>query len=430
MRRISIRNVISFIVITGVVLVMTTNCKKENQAPICILSTLHEGDAFSVGDSILLSVDVSDEDGSVTEVRYFINGVGLAGVASPPYEYIWMTEEEPAGSYTIRATAYDNENSATNDEVMIALNEFISPPVAGFSGFPLYGEVPLSVSFTDTSLNEPVSWVWDFGDGITSDEPNPEHTYHETGQYTVTLTVSSGETLIDIQTKTAYISVGKTGEPCPGMPTLTDIDGNTYNTVHIGSQCWMKENLKVTHYPNGDEINHIADFSDWSILFNNNTDDAYCYYNNEIIEGYGALYTYAAAIGDGWQRDNTRGQGICPDGWILPGTTDISQLATYLGGSEVAGGKMKVIGTSQWVSPNYGATNESEFSALPAGSRSKNSDFGGEGYGTSWWLKNENFGSGASAFGLDCWSESLNGGHSTTSKSSKSYGLSVRCLKL
>lgn len=142
---------------------------------------------------------------------------------------------------------------------------------------------------------------------------------------------------------------------CPGAPTVTDIDGNVYNTVLIGDQCWMKENLKVTHYPNSDEIPYITDNNAWAALGDNNTDDAYCYYNNNSSSEYGALYTYSAAIADNWQRDNADGQGICPDGWHLPTDAEWTVLIEYLGGSIVAGGKMKESGTSHWNSPNTGA---------------------------------------------------------------------------
>ncbi|PID95338.1 MAG: hypothetical protein CSA95_00230 [Bacteroidetes bacterium] len=96
------------------------------------------------------------------------------------------------------------------------------------------------------------------------------------------------------------------------------MDGNVYSTVVIGSQCWMQENLKVTHYPNGDAIPYTPDGAAWIALRSNNTDDAYCYYGNNVNSEYGALYTYAAAIGDNWERDNAEGQGICPEGWHLP----------------------------------------------------------------------------------------------------------------
>jgi len=102
--------------------------------------------------------------------------------------------------------------------------------------------------------------------------------------------------------------------------TVTDYDGNTYNTVQIGNQVWMAENLKVTHYSDGTEIQLVEDKSAWETL--SHTDKAYCYYNNISSNGktYGALYTWAAVMnGAGSSNTNPgRVQGVCPDGWHLP----------------------------------------------------------------------------------------------------------------
>lgn len=155
---------------------------------------------------------------------------------------------------------------------------------------------------------------------------------------------------------------------------VTDIDGNHYNAILIGNQIWMDEDLRVTHYPNGDPIPNITDNSVWDNLHDNNTDDAYCFYNNNSGTDYGALYTYAAAIADNWTRDNSSideegGQGVCPDGWHLPTFAEWETLINYLGGENVAGGKIKETGTTHWKSPNTGANNSSKFTALPGGLR-------------------------------------------------------------
>ena len=116
--------------------------------------------------------------------------------------------------------------------------------------------------------------------------------------------------------------------------TVTDIDGNIYQTIKIGDQCWMAEDLKVSHYPNGDAIPYIDLDATWGALADDNTSDAYTVYADNNNDGtvdianpdYGYLYSYAAAIGDNWVRDNdastTDGQGVCPDGWHLPTDTE------------------------------------------------------------------------------------------------------------
>ena len=140
--------------------------------------------------------------------------------------------------------------------------------------------------------------------------------------------------------------------------TVTDIDGNVYQTVKIGNQWWMAENLKVTHYRNGDAIPNVTDNTEWANL----TTGAYCNYDNNVsyVPTYGRLYNWYAV-------DESR--NIAPEGWHVPSDTEWQTLVDYLGGSNVAGGKIKETGTTHWNSPNTGATNESGFSALPSGFR-------------------------------------------------------------
>lgn len=227
------------------------------------------------------------------------------------------------------------------------------------------------------------------------------------------------------------------GTPCPGMPTITDIDGNTYNTVLIGDQCWMKENLKVTHYPNGEAIPNITNDREWEALENNNTDDAYCFYDNNANSEYGALYTYAAAIGDNWTRDNAQGQGICPDGWHLPsdeewkileGTADTqfpvgdSEWDDYGSRGYDSGTHMK--STSGWES-NGNGDNSSGFAALPGGGRDYDGGvFSYAGYYGYWWSATEGISNTS-------WNRHLGYISADVHRSynSKSYGYSVRCTR-
>jgi uncharacterized protein (TIGR02145 family) len=168
---------------------------------------------------------------------------------------------------------------------------------------------------------------------------------------------------------------------------VVDYDGNTYATKKIGTQWWMIENLKTTHYANGVAIDLVEDSAAWSVL--SDYDKAYCYYNNssEDAEIYGALYNWSAAMnGTGSSYSLPSGiQGVCPDGWHLPSVKEWDELISYLGGSEIAGGKMKHAGTTYWNSPNKGATNSSEFNALPAGIRESNGSFFGIGKEAKFW---------------------------------------------
>jgi len=160
-----------------------------------------------------------------------------------------------------------------------------------------------------------------------------------------------------------------------GVSTITDIDGNVYNTVQIGTQCWMKENLKTTKYRNGASIDYPgADDFAWET----NTTGAYAWYDNNVAwkDSYGALYNWHAV---------TNTTGLCPEGWYVPQLSEFTDLIDYLGGQSVAGGKLKSTSTEpnphpRWLSPNTGATNESGFTSVPAGYRWVDgwfTDFGG-----------------------------------------------------
>jgi uncharacterized protein (TIGR02145 family) len=140
--------------------------------------------------------------------------------------------------------------------------------------------------------------------------------------------------------------------------TVTDIDGNVYRTVKIGDQWWMAENLKVTHYRNGDAIPNVTDNTEWPNL----ATGACCSYNNapDSAATWGCLYNWYAV-------NDTR--NIVPAGWHVPTDAEWKVLVDYLGGYSDAGGKMKETGTSHWVDPNIGATNGSGLNALPGGYR-------------------------------------------------------------
>ncbi len=208
---------------------------------------------------------------------------------------------------------------------------------------------------------------------------------------------------------------------------ITDIDGNVYQTVTIGEQVWMAENLKVTHNADGTEIPLVTNDIEWGELGDNNTDKAYCYYDNNVNSDYGALYTWAAAMnGASGSIANPSGvQGVCLEGWHLPSDDEWNELINELGGTSIAGGKLKESGTTHWNSPNIGATNESGFTALPGGNRlSNNGSFVDIGYNGRWWSTSErdnNY----------IWLRYMSYSDSEAVRNfgNKSYGLSVRCVK-
>ena len=194
--------------------------------------------------------------------------------------------------------------------------------------------------------------------------------------------------------------------------SITDIDGNTYKTVTIGTQTWMAENLKVTKYNDGIAIPNVTDDTAWSEL----TTGALCDYDNtpSNSETYGKLYN--------WHAVNT--EKLCPTGWHVPSDAEWTVLTDYLGGESVAGGKLKETGTTHWASPNTGATNETGFTALPGGSRSSNGTFYDIGSNGLWWS--------ATVYGAsNAWYLYVSSNNSTVriNNISKGYGFSVRCVR-
>ena len=157
--------------------------------------------------------------------------------------------------------------------------------------------------------------------------------------------------------------------------TVTDIDGNVYHTITIGTQVWLTENLKTTHYLDGTAIPLVTDKDTWMNL----TKAAYCNYNNSISNAnkYGRLYN--------WYAVNTG--KLAPKGWHVATDAEWTTLITYLGGESVAGGKLK--STANWNSPNTGATNSSGFSGLCGGFRNCNGTFLNVGEYAYWWSATE-----------------------------------------
>jgi uncharacterized protein (TIGR02145 family) len=206
--------------------------------------------------------------------------------------------------------------------------------------------------------------------------------------------------------------------------TVTDIDSNEYNTVTIGTQVWITENLKTTHYADGTAIPLVIFWNNWGPL--EYTDKAYCWYDDDSATNantYGALYTWSAAMNGATSSSSSPSgiQGVCPTGWHLPSDDEWTTLTDYLGGTDVAGGKLK--DTAYWQSPNTGATNESGFAASPGGSRSYDGYFGWISYYGNWWSATE--GNTATA-----WSRGLTYNFSAVYRFDydKTAGFSVRCV--
>jgi uncharacterized protein (TIGR02145 family) len=196
-----------------------------------------------------------------------------------------------------------------------------------------------------------------------------------------------------------------------GLPI--DGDGNEYDTVTIGTQVWLAENLKTTKYNNGVSIPCVTDNTQWT----SSTSAAFCWYgNNSIVkDNYGALYNWWAA----------NVSLLCPVGYHVPTKEEWNTLIDYLGGEEIAGDKLKVTGSQFWESGGNHSTNESGFSAMPGGRRMHTDgtfdSMRGYGY---WWTSSPGIYDSGARVSMFC---SL--GYARIGSISKKAGYSVRCIK-
>ena len=328
-----------FITISFVVNVILAGCKKEeekppNKPPVCAITSPAAGQQFIQGETVIVSAKVSDSDGSIAEVQFYVDDIGMGAANTFPYKYEWSTGNATPGQHVINVVGLDNSGASASAEVTIVIIDLDSvTPVAGFGADKTEIFPGTEVQFTDLSTHNPDTWEWDFGDGNTSTEQNPVHAYSETGTYTVTLTVTNsyGEST---ETKNGYITVATTG-------TFTDPrDGKTYNTVMIGEQVWMAENLSYA--------------SENSKVYNNNA---------MYEELFGRLYSIDEALTE------------CPDGWHLPTDDEWIELEMFLGMSWEDAHSTDYRGTDEgkklksvdhWLDGG-GGTDEVGFSALPGG---------------------------------------------------------------
>ena len=212
----------------------------------------------------------------------------------------------------------------------------------------------------------------------------------------------------------------KTQHLINSRPTIPVQNGE----VQIGTQVWMTKNLNVSRYSDGTIIPEI-DPSQWANL----TTGAWCYYNNDPANGstYGKLYNWYAAVGiyNSASRANPAlRKKIAPIGWHIPSDAEWFTLTTFLGGANMAGGKMKEAGTAHWVSPNTNATNSSGFTGLAGGFCSNDGTYINFLYTTRMWSSSE---STPTTF---AWGRGLtSSSYALRTSDDKTYGLAVRCLK-
>ena len=350
--------------------------------------------------------------GSLPSYQWKSNGVNISGATSATMSRTPTNNESITCVLTSSAACATGSPATSNTLVMTTTPWLESSVTISASMNAVYPGT--QVTFTATAVNGGSNPVFQWAvNGVSVATTNSTYTYVPSNNDNIFCSLLSSYPCIINSTAYAYFNpiVYTTGAPCPGTPTVV-LNGKTYNTVHIGTQCWLRENLNTGTMIPGSQA-----------PANNGIVEKYCFNNYEPnCNVSGALYKW-----DEMMQYVTTGdaQGICPAEWHIPSDNGWQVLTTYLGGISVAGGPMKEAGTVHWATPNTGATNSSGFSALPSG--------------YLWAGSFNNYNSNEYL-----WSSTFNPSNTANAKirslanttqvvtvvdNDKTYGFSVRCLK-
>jgi uncharacterized protein (TIGR02145 family) len=329
---------------------------------------------------------------STTPSPSFENYVGITneGAGDDPFTSS-LTGLSPNTTYYLRAyasnslgTGYGNEISFTTQSDQTYTIYFSNPGDWATPYIRLWGG---DGSFTDQFPGEPMvapaeGSIW-YSFEVPSSYQNLLFSDGQGGDKTIDLYRSTTGWFDGVQW---YDS-----EPYNTHGTLTDIDGNLYRTIMIGDQIWMAQNLKTKHYNNGDAIPTGLSNYDWQYATSGAVaiypqDGVFQTTEDAMLKLYGAIYNWHAV------RDS---RNICPTGWRVASYEEWLTLINYLGGTDYAGGKLKSTGdiesgTGIWYYPNSGASNETNFLAVPGGHRNSLGDYYNLGYEANWWTYDEN----------------------------------------
>jgi len=393
------------------------SCERDLPSSCKIISP-EDGSEMYTGENNLIQVQAENSE-NLTEIRLFIDNDLKDVTQASQYVYEWNTEEEENGIHVIKAIALYEDGGYAMDEVRITLYSKEPPEISFFASKTIITEGD-SVQFTDYSTNKPTEWLWDFGDGKSSMEHSPYHTYFASGAYTVTLTATNPYGSAT-GVKTNFVKV--TGQ-------FTDNrDGKTYRTIKIGDQVWTAENF--AHLPGINLPGSGSLFEPRYYVHGYDGTSVGEAKASDKFRIFGVLYNWPAA------------KEVVPEGWHLPTDEEWKELEMFLGMEQAVADSFSFRGTNEgskladnaevWdegILENDEAFGSSGFIALPGGYRLLNNlipvRFLGHGYEGYWWSSSE--------VGNDttyAWIRQLACNYSNVRRSTekKDLGFSIRLVK-
>ena len=371
------------------------------------------------------------------------NGVNVSGATNSTYLYTPASSSEAISCRVTSNYQCVSGNPATSNSITLNLlpSVAVSINIWASTYYCVSGDnVTFSAGITNGGTAPQYQWYKN--NTLVNGATNSTYTYAPASNDKIhCLGTSSLSTCLypnPATSNTITMIVYTTGTACSGTPTVSH-GGTTYNTVQIGTQCWLRENIRI-----GTTITTSSNQTNNSVI------ERYCYRNDtNYCNVYGGLYQWAEAVQylngvtntTHWANPQpTNVQGICPSGWHIPTNTEAQTLITTLGGSTLAGGAMKETGTVHFghyaVPYNIGATNSSGFTALPSGACAYGGYFINAGrinegnctdngmYGSWWTTTKGNQAVAAYFFGV-----MFATADNTQGQTEKAIGYAIRCIK-
>jgi uncharacterized protein (TIGR02145 family) len=420
---------ISGVVILVLLIILIHSCKKDKPTPPIITTTAisvitqttatsggnitSDGGATvtargvcwstTTGPTAALSTKTTDNTGTGT----FTSSITALTAGTVYYVRAYATN--------VAGTAYGNEISFTSTASTVPVLTTTAASAITQTTATSGGNITSDGGATVTARG--VCWSTTTGPTAALSTKTTDNT--GTGTFTSSITALTAGTVYYVRAYATNVAGTAYGNEISFITSVTDIDGNTYNTVTIGTQVWMAENLKTTKYNDGTAIPNITDNAAWVAL----TTPAYCWYNNNAATykaTYGAMYNWYTV-----DVASNGGKNVCPTSWHVSTDAEWTTLTTYLGGGSVAGGKLKETGTTHWTTPNTGATNETGFTALPGGYRNNYGTCSYIGINGHWWSSSE----GSTTY---AWYSYMYYNYTNVYRDfyyGKYYGFSVRCVR-